>query len=61
VAVVIASVVNAGDAEGGQARPVRLAEGRVGEVWIDSPSKARGYFNLKDETRVRRERRSIVA
>jgi len=27
-----------------------LSEGCVGEIWVDSPSKAQGYFNQPDET-----------
>lgn len=28
----------------------KLEDGRVGEIWINSPSKAAGYFNKPDET-----------
>lgn len=33
---------------------VVVGEGQVGEIWVDSDSKAGGYFNLPDETKVRR-------
>ena len=32
-------------------RRVDLEEGRVGEIWADSPSKAAGYFGLPEDTR----------
>ncbi len=28
-----------------------LSDGRVGEIWVDSPSKAAGYWGLEQETR----------
>ena len=31
-------------------RRVALENGRVGEIWVDSPSKAAGYFGLEEDT-----------
>ena len=31
-------------------RRVALEHGRVGEIWVDSPSKAAGYFGLEEDT-----------
>jgi acyl-CoA synthetase (AMP-forming)/AMP-acid ligase II len=31
-------------------RRVALEDGRVGEIWVDSPSKAAGYFGLEEAT-----------
>lgn len=30
-----------------------VGEGEVGEIWVDSPSKARGYFEHPTETEVK--------